>query len=205
MNSIVPSSGLSAPVTSFTKVNFPLPFSPTNACTSPGCKSKDTPFRACTASKDFRRWVKVTKGSGMRPQFTVGAPGCKVWFVPHASNFVLFGLALMVERQLLCAQISGEDWPRFLGARADNTSSETGLLDKWPTNGPPLLWDKDIGSGYSAPSVFGGQLVLHHRIQDQEIVQAFDATTGKPIWRYGYRSRFEDPFGYNNGPRCTPV
>ena len=33
----------------------------------------------------------------------------------------------------------GEDWPQFLGPRANNISAETGLLAKWPTNGPPLL------------------------------------------------------------------
>src|SRR5690349_4281375 len=26
----------------------------------------------------------------------------------------------------------GEDWPEFLGPRGDGTSSETGLLKKWP-------------------------------------------------------------------------
>ena len=98
-----------------------------------------------------------------------------------------------------------EDWPRFLGPRADNTSSETGLLDRWPTNGPPLLWDKAIGTGYSAPSVRGEWLVLHHRVGGEEIVEAYEAATGKPRWRHAYPSRFVDPFGYNNGPRCTPL
>jgi len=53
---------------------------------------------------------------------------------------------------------------RALGPRADGTSAETGLLDSWPTNGPPLVWDKAIGTGYSAPSVRGNLLVLHHRL-----------------------------------------
>jgi outer membrane protein assembly factor BamB len=97
-----------------------------------------------------------------------------------------------------------EDWPRFLGPRGDNTSSETNLLDRWPTNGPPILWEKAIGSGYSAPSVRGDLLVLHHRLGDEEIVEAMDAASGKTKWRHSYPSRFVDPFGYNNGPRCTP-
>jgi outer membrane protein assembly factor BamB len=100
---------------------------------------------------------------------------------------------------------AGEDWPRFLGPRGNNTSSETGLRDRWFTNGLPLLWKKDIGSGYSAPSVRGDHLVLHHRLNDEEIVESFDPATGKQLWRYGYPSSFSDPFGYNNGPRCTPL
>lgn len=97
------------------------------------------------------------------------------------------------------------DWPQFLGPSANGSSAETGLLERWPTNGPPLAWDKQIGTGYSAPSVRGNQLVLHHRIGDEEIVEAFEADTGKSLWRYAYPSKFIDPYGYNNGPRCTPL
>ncbi|MBI3849589.1 MAG: PQQ-binding-like beta-propeller repeat protein [Verrucomicrobia bacterium] len=104
-----------------------------------------------------------------------------------------------------CADTTGEDWPRFLGPRANGISAETGLLDKWPESGPPLLWEKSIGTGYSAPSVRGELLVLHHRLKDEEIVEAFEAATGKPAWRHAYPSKFIDPYGYNNGPRCTPL
>ncbi len=98
-----------------------------------------------------------------------------------------------------------EDWPRFLGAHANNHSLETGLVEKWPSEGPPVLWQKDVGSGYSAPSVLGQKLVLHHRVKDEEIVECFDANTGESLWHYSYPSQFRDPFGYNNGPRATPT
>lgn len=97
-----------------------------------------------------------------------------------------------------------EDWPRFLGPRGDNTSAETNLLDRWPANGPTILWEKAIGSGYSAPSVRGDLVVVHHRLGGEEIVEALEAASGKTRWRYAYASHFVDPFGYNNGPRCTP-
>ncbi|MSU57072.1 MAG: hypothetical protein EXS35_02645 [Pedosphaera sp.] len=97
------------------------------------------------------------------------------------------------------------DWPRFLGPRGDNTSAETNLLERWSTNGPPIAWEKSIGSGYSAPSVRGGLVVLHHRLGDEEIVEAMDAATGKTKWQRKNPSHFTDPFGYNNGPRCTPL
>jgi len=100
---------------------------------------------------------------------------------------------------------SAEDWPRFLGPRGDNTSAETNLLDRWPAKGPPLGWEKTIGTGYSAPSVWGDLVVLHHRVGSEEIVEAFEPGTGTSRWRYAYLSRFVDPFGYNNGPRCTPL
>ncbi len=99
----------------------------------------------------------------------------------------------------------GEDWPHFLGPRADGTSTETGLLDRWPAAGPPLAWEKVVGTGYSAPSVRGDQLVVHHRLGNEEIIECLDANTGKGRWRHAYPSRYQDPYGYNNGPRCTPL
>jgi outer membrane protein assembly factor BamB len=99
----------------------------------------------------------------------------------------------------------GEDWPQFLGPRANGISGETGLLDAFPSGGPPVLWRQEVGTGYSAPSVRGRRLVLHHRQAGEEVVECFDAPTGRSLWRHAYASRFVDPYGYNNGPRATPL
>ena len=82
---------------------------------------------------------------------------------------------------------------------------ENGLLPAWPENGPPVAWKKTVGTGYSAPSVIGDQLVLHHRLGKQEVMEAFTASTGSPLWKHAYPSQYIDPYGYNNGPRCTPL
>jgi outer membrane protein assembly factor BamB len=101
--------------------------------------------------------------------------------------------------------VAGEDWPQFLGPHANGSSTETGLLDAWPGGGPPRIWEKAVGAGYSAPSVRGSRLVLHHRVSNEEVVECLNATTGKSLWRYSYTSEFIDPYGYNNGPRATPL
>ena len=106
---------------------------------------------------------------------------------------------------LFCGRTFASDWPHFLGPHDNGVSDETGLLDKFSTNGPPILWTKKIGTGYSAPSVIGDRLVLHHRLGDQEIVECFQVTNAASIWRYAYASHFVDPYGYNNGPRSTPL
>ncbi|MEE2947817.1 MAG: PQQ-binding-like beta-propeller repeat protein [Verrucomicrobiota bacterium] len=97
------------------------------------------------------------------------------------------------------------DWPHFLGPTSDGISTETGLLSAWPSGGPKVSWKKQIGTGYSAPAIRDGRLVLFHRIKNEEIVQAFDIKTAKPIWQHHYPTRYRDPFGYNNGPRCSPL
>lgn len=99
----------------------------------------------------------------------------------------------------------GEDWSEFLGPRGTGISGETGLLEAWPKSGPPIVFKKRVGTGYSAPSVKGNRLVLFHRVGEEEVVECFDADTGAFDWRYAYFTAYQDPYGYNNGPRCTPL
>ena len=108
-------------------------------------------------------------------------------------------------RQLIAGDVTGQDWPQILGLHANGTSGETNLLDKWPTNGPPVVWEKAVGAGYGAPSVLGNRLVLHHRVGNEEIVECLDTADGHSLWHFDYPSEFVDPYGYNNGPRCTPL
>lgn len=111
-------------------------------------------------------------------------------------------MALML---VVAVRVAGEDWPQFLGPRQDGTSLETGLVRSIPAEGLPVLWDRAVGTGYSAPSTRDGVLVLFHREKNEEIVEALDARTGESRWRRGYPSAYRDPYGYNNGPRCAPI
>ncbi len=127
------------------------------------------------------------------------------FMVPMRCPLLLLLASLLAVQPSFSKDDSGEDWPRFLGSLGNGVSSETGLVDKWPTNGPPLLWEKSIGTGYGAPSVRGDKLVFQHRLKDEEIVECLDARTGNQRWRYAYPSHYVDPYGYNNGPRSSPV
>lgn len=120
------------------------------------------------------------------------------WMSPPISLVLCLSLAAS-------SALRAEDWPRFLGLRGDGTSPETGLIEALPLVGPPLLWSKNVGTGYSAPSVVGEHLVLHHRLENREIVESMDASTGKTEWQHEYPTSYVDPYGYNNGPRCTPL
>jgi len=102
----------------------------------------------------------------------------------------------------LCA--AAADWPRFLGPNGDGTSPETDLVDDWPAGGPRQLWSIAVGTGYSAPSVHGNRLMLHHRQGSEEIVECFEFASARSLWRYATSTSFVDPYGYNNGPRSTP-
>ncbi len=49
-NTIAPPSGAVAPDATFISVDFPAPFSPSSACTSPGSTSNETSVSAATPS-----------------------------------------------------------------------------------------------------------------------------------------------------------
>jgi outer membrane protein assembly factor BamB len=42
-------------------------------------------------------------------------------------------------------------------------------------------------------------------VGDEEIVESLDAATGRPGWRHAAPTAYQDPYGYNNGPRATPL
>ena len=100
----------------------------------------------------------------------------------------------------------GEDWPNFLGPRRTGTSLETGILKEWPEEGPPLVWEKDLGQGYGAPVTSRGRLLIYHRVDDDEVIECVDMRDATTVhWRHGYATRYRDRYGYNDGPRSSPT
>lgn len=106
---------------------------------------------------------------------------------------------------LSSANAVAEDWPWFLGLRQTGVSGEDRLTMDWSETKPPVLWKAPIGTGYSAPSVLGDRVVIHHREGNQEVVSCRNVRTGEKVWEHAYATTYEDPYGYNNGPRCSPV
>ena len=97
------------------------------------------------------------------------------------------------------------DWKSFLGPSHNGTSTETKLLRPWPAAGPTLLWEMKKGTGYSSPAISGDRLVYFHRMGGQERVECLHPETGAKYWEFTYPTKFEDRYGYNNGPRASPV
>ena len=94
------------------------------------------------------------------------------------------------------------DWPSFLGPSHNAMSSETKLSRTLP---PPLVWELPKGTGYASPAIAGDRLVFVHRLANEEIVECLHPETGTLHWQFKYGTVFEDRYGYNNGPRSSPV
>src|SRR6185503_3489101 len=52
---------------------------------------------------------------------------------------------------------SSTDWPGFLGPHRNGKSDERGLPTTFPPKGPPVVWYKPVGTGYSAPAISNGR------------------------------------------------
>ncbi len=124
---------------------------------------------------------------------------------PTPTAAILRVLILLGATIAMAPTTRAEDWPHWLGPRHDGSSAEKGWLKKWPEGGPPRLWQKRIGTGYSALPVASGRLILFHRVGDELHVDSLDPLTGKRQWRYSYATDYEDFYGYDNGPRCCPA
>jgi outer membrane protein assembly factor BamB len=100
---------------------------------------------------------------------------------------------------------SGDDWPCFLGPQGNSVSREKGILKPWPKQGPRIVWDKKLGTGYSMPVISRGRLFLFDRLRNRARLQCYTSETARHLWSFEYHTDYRDAYGYNNGPRCCPV
>ncbi|MBI2949287.1 MAG: PQQ-like beta-propeller repeat protein [Verrucomicrobia bacterium] len=112
-----------------------------------------------------------------------------------SSTVLLFAAAVCVH---------ANDWPQWRGLNRDGVSTETGLLKKWPSGGPPLAWKTTaLGSGFSSVSVAKGKIFTMGQGPDSSFVYALGEKDGKLLWSAKV-GRPGDPGGYP-GPRATPT
>ena len=78
------------------------------------------------------------------------------------------------------------DWPHLRGPNYDAISTETGLADVWPEQGPPVLWQRDLGQGYSGFVVMRGRAFTQTQTLAGQFVVCLDAETGVEQWRHRY-------------------
>jgi outer membrane protein assembly factor BamB len=103
---------------------------------------------------------------------------------------------------VLGTSANAADWPQWLGVKRDSGTTEIVKPWKEPLK---ILWKESVGEGNAAPVIAKGKVYLHARTagQYEESLAAFDAGTGKPLWKTAYPRRKAD-FLYGSGPRGAP-
>ncbi|HEY5910004.1 MAG TPA: pyrrolo-quinoline quinone, partial [Verrucomicrobiae bacterium] len=122
---------------------------------------------------------------------------------------------------VLCAGGSrAADWPQWLGADRSAVWRESGIIESFPKEGPPVLWRTPIGAGYAGPIVVKGRVYVLDRAAGKseakstdrpedatakkvERVTCLSESDGKVLWRYEYECDYR--ISYPAGPRVAPL
>ena len=131
------------------------------------------------------------------------------WKCSGAARFVAWFLtsllALLAGAGLFVDASRAGDWPQILGPNRDGKAANEKLLEAWPAAGPNVLLRQKLGSGYAGVAVAGGKAIAFHRVDDQERVEAFDAVSGKSLWKADFPATYRGGIDADKGPRSVTL
>jgi outer membrane protein assembly factor BamB len=103
------------------------------------------------------------------------------------------------------ANLNAEDWPHLRGPRYDGVVPATNFLKAWPSDGPPKLWSREVGAGFSSFAIVGNRLYTGGTKDKQQTVICLDTITGAVFWERPFEPEMTDPDPNLHGPRATPA
>ena len=103
---------------------------------------------------------------------------------------------------IFCIPLMAQDIAQWRGPNRDGIYNETGLLKKWPENGPRLIWHFDgLGEGHASAAVTADAVYTAGMLDGKGFVFAFDHK-GKLLWKKEYAREWTENW---NGVRATPL
>ncbi len=113
-------------------------------------------------------------------------------------------ILLSAAAYLVTTSAYADDWPQWRGPKQDGISRETGLLAKWPENGPKQLWRVPLGNGFSSVSVVGDRAYTCFGCDEGEFAVCLNVADGKTVWKIRLDDLYKNG-DYGDGPRATPT
>ena len=111
--------------------------------------------------------------------------------------------AIAVVLCLCVTEVGAADWPQWRGQNRDGKSPETGLLQSWPEEGPPMAWRAGgLGGGFSSVAVVGDRIYTLGDLGDGQYAIAVKRDGGAMVWKTKIGQTWEDKY---LGPRSTPT
>lgn len=95
-------------------------------------------------------------------------------------------------------------WPTIRGAAFNGHSPENEIAEQWPADGPPVLWSRELGQGYSSFIAWDNYVATQYQQLSGQYIICMAGDSGKTIWEYRYDWPY-DPAGVYPGPRSTPT
>ncbi len=107
----------------------------------------------------------------------------------------------------LGAGTSQAQWTQFGGPQRDFRADSTGLAESWPEAGSKVIWERELGDGYSSIIVDGANAYTMVRRDENEAVVALDAASGATRWETAYAAPLlkEMAMEFGPGPHATPL
>src|SRR5688572_9465483 len=80
------------------------------------------------------------------------------------------------------APASADEWPGLRGPNHDGSAARGSRFGAG-SGAPVVRWRAGLGSGYSGVAVSGGRAVTMFADGGDDVLAAFDAATGRELWR----------------------
>jgi outer membrane protein assembly factor BamB len=139
----------------------------------------------------------------------------------RASDSIMTGVLLLA--CLTSVSALADDWPHWRGPQYNGISSEPNWIGDWPACEPVILWEQQVGIGFSSVVVADGRLYTMGNserpeevadeanrtgavegLEEVDEVFCLDPDTGEVLWVQGYPSPLTD-YLYEGGPSATPT
>lgn len=105
---------------------------------------------------------------------------------------------------LLTLPLQAADWPQWRGPQRDGISRETGWSATFPAGGPKVLWQAEVGLGFSTFVVADGRAYTTGHANKTDTIYGFDAQSGRTLWTHTYPAELGDKF-FEGGATGTPT
>lgn len=105
------------------------------------------------------------------------------------------------------AQSPPPDWPQWRGPNRDGVVQNFTEPKSWPDK-LARKWTIDVGLGYATPVLVGKRIYMFSRRNENEVLAAVDADSGKEVWQTSYPASFTvNPAAarHEKGPKSTPT
>ncbi len=120
-------------------------------------------------------------------------------------------LAVIIAAAGLTVVVAGQkpspDWPQWRGPNRDGTLATFVEPKTWPDQ-LTRRWKVEVGTGYATPIVVGIRVYGFSRQQENEVMRAIDADSGKVVWETPYPAPFtmnQATARHGPGPKSTPT